>query len=119
MTDADFSRIDIRIDVDATDDPIVTVDIVTTIGVLSTMGVVMLNERSLTIEGTHVAGLTPGRLGAAGLRRLMQKVMESLDVDEIIVAGAVRTTGARPGHRPRPLRFSRKAAPVALPNEPR
>lgn len=74
------------------------------------MGVVALNDRAIALTETHVAGLTPGRLGAAGLRRLMQKVIESLDVDQIIVAGAVRTTGARPGHRPRPFRFTRKAA---------
>jgi predicted RNase H-like HicB family nuclease len=38
---------------------------------------------------------------------------EVLDVDQVHVAGARRTTGAHPGRQPRPVRISRAPAPEA------
>src|ERR1700736_1933695 len=37
-----------------------------------------------------------------------QEANKELGVDEIVIVGAVRTTGANPGRAPRPLRFTRK-----------
>jgi hypothetical protein len=52
--------------------------------------------------------LQGSELGISGIRRLMQEVMEELDVDEIAIEGAVRVTGAGPGRTPRRLRFTRQ-----------
>jgi hypothetical protein len=55
----------------------------------------------------HIFATTTLRLTMSDMRRVADLVMRELDYDSIIVEGAVRTTGARPGRRPRPLRFGR------------
>jgi hypothetical protein len=63
----------------------------------------------LTLSRVHVEGSSPNVIGASGLYRLACAVMKELsDAHQIIVLGAIRTSGARPGHRPRPLVFERR-----------
>jgi hypothetical protein len=63
----------------------------------------------LTLQRVHIEGASANVLGSGGLYRLACAVMKELsDVHQIIVLGAIRTSGARPGHRPRPIVFERR-----------
>jgi len=66
-----------------------------------------LARRRMVLERTHIDGPGANRIGLPGLRALARIAMEELDVDEIVVEGARRTTGAAPGRVPTPLRFRR------------
>jgi hypothetical protein len=92
---------------------VATATIETAVGTIMVMAEVALEGRCLTLRGVHVQGEDVGvnELRVVGLRRLIQEVMEDLDVDEIVIEGSVRTTGAGPGRTPRPLRFARKVSP--------
>jgi hypothetical protein len=46
-------------------------------------------------------------VGIANVRMMATMVLEWMDCDEARVEGATRTTGANPGHTPRPFRFRR------------
>jgi len=59
-------------------------------------GVRLVGDR-LILYDFHVEGPGPKTLGLAGLYRAAKWVMEKYD----------RTTGVRPGHRPRPVAFRR------------
>src|ERR1700674_834209 len=92
---------------------IVTARIETSLGTVMVMAEVLPEARSLTLRGLHIYGEDVGAhdLRVAGLRRMVQEVMEELNVDEIVVEGSIRTTGSGPGRTPRPLRFARKVSP--------
>ena len=49
---------------------------------------------------------SPNTFGRNGLKQIAKVAMERMGYDEIIIEGATRTTGANPGHRPRPIRFA-------------
>ncbi len=110
-----WTAADIRIELvtDITDDPVVTAEIVTPAGTLRAMAEPERNGRTLILHGYHMHGedIGPNEFGARQLRWLAQAAMEMFDVDEIRVEGEVRTSGANPGYRPRPLRFTRKIRP--------
>lgn len=76
-------------------------------GALRLLGLIELKGRTLHVRDVHVEGLTPGALGRAGLNALGYALMEVADVDELVIQGAVRTTGARPGRRPAAFRLIR------------
>ena len=106
------------IDYDATEDPVLTISIETPLGVLEVMFSPIEHNRSLRLQGLHVqSAIDPNAIGPANWRLIAQVAMEYMDYDEIIVEGSVRTTGARPGHRPRAIRFTRRTrtAPGADP----
>jgi hypothetical protein len=92
------------------DENIVVARVATTVGTILVMAEVELADRSLILSGVHVQGddVKANEIGISGLRRIIQEAMEELGVDEIVIVGAVRTTGASPGRAPRPLRFTRK-----------
>jgi hypothetical protein len=106
---------DIRIvlDDDASEDEIVTVLVATPDGTLAIMAEVEWPKRVLTLRHLHIHSeeLGPNEFGIKRLRWLGRAALEVLDADEIIVEGEIRTTGAGPGHRPRPLRFTRRGRP--------
>jgi citrate lyase beta subunit len=106
---------DIRIEIvgDATDHPIVTATIETPQGTILVMGAAAAIGRALVLTKLHIHGEDVRRnmFGYRRLRWLAQAVMEVMDVDELRIEGEVRTTGAGPGHRPRPLRFARAVRP--------
>jgi hypothetical protein len=104
------------IDYDATEHPVVTIRIVTPVGLIEVMAEVAVDGHSLRLQRLHVqSAVEPNEIGHANWRLVAAMVMERMDYDEIIVEGAVRTTGASPGRRPRPIRFARRvrAAPGA------
>jgi len=102
------------IDYDATDHPVVTIRIATPVGLIEVMAEVAVDGRSLRLQRLHVqSGVEPNAIGHTNWRLVATMVMERMAYDEIIVEGAVRTTGASPRRRPRPIRFTRRvrAAP--------
>jgi hypothetical protein len=111
-----WSAADIRIDLayGETDHPIATLIIETPEGRLLVMGVPHWRDDRLEIGRVHVQaewGFGPNSLGPRGIRALALLVMEKLDVRDLRLAGEIRTTGAGPGHRPRPFRFTRTLPP--------
>jgi hypothetical protein len=101
-------------DYDATDHPVVTIRMSTPVGVVELVAEVAEDGRSLQLRRMHVqSAVAPNAIGLANWRLIANVVMELMGYDEIIVEGAVRTTGARPGRRPQPIRFARRvrAAP--------
>jgi len=94
------------------DGDVATARIETAAGTIIVMAEVALVGRCLTLRGLHVHGIDvrANELRVAGMRRLVQEVMEDLDVNEIVIEGSVRTTGAGPGRTPRRLRFARKVS---------
>jgi hypothetical protein len=102
------------IDYDATDHPVVTIKIATPVGLIEVMAEIAVDARSLRLQRLHVqSAVEPNAIGHANWRLVAAMVMERMDYDEIIVEGAVRTTGASPGRRPQRIRFARRvrAAP--------
>ncbi|QTC92775.1 hypothetical protein [Brevundimonas goettingensis] len=101
----------ITLDDDAVFDPVVTARIDTPDGPVWVMAEVLRSGPTLRLHGLHLHGTGPNSLGVTKLRWLIQVVMETIDVDEIIVGGATRTTGANRGRRSGQQRFQRKGHP--------
>jgi hypothetical protein len=101
--------IEIVLDDDFTDDPVVTARIHTPAGDLLIMAEVGSDRRELVRRGLPMQGMHigPNALGWPRLRQLARAVMERMDVDAIVVEGAVRTSGAHRGGTPNKLRFTR------------
>jgi hypothetical protein len=83
---------------------------------IEVLGYVRIAGRTARLLDLHVQGGGPGCLGVAGLRLLAEWTLEVLDVDELRIEGAARTSGAGPGRRPSPLVFRRAGQPVAAPD---
>ena len=64
-----------------------------------------LGARHAVRRGLHVYGAGPNSLGISDLRALIRWAKGHLDVDELRIEGATRTSGASPGRRPTPLVF--------------
>jgi hypothetical protein len=99
---------------DQSEGAVATAQIETAAGTIMVMAEAALEGRCLTLFGLHIHGVDVGanELRVAGLRRMVQEVMEDLNVDEIVIEGAIRTTGAGPGRTPRRLRFAWKISPA-------
>ena len=87
------------------------VEVSTPAGVLLVMATIetRTDGRGLVLRGVHMQ-MQDGRanlIGPGRLRRLASILMERLGYDELVIEGAVRTSGANPGHRPRVRRFAR------------
>ncbi|HQT83426.1 MAG: hypothetical protein B7Z58_01005 [Acidiphilium sp. 37-64-53] len=93
---------------DLSQDAVVAIVVETPSGVIKILAEPDFHDRSLVLRRTHMQGPRANLVGAGNLMALAQVMMERLDCDEIIVEGAVRTTGAHPGHAPRILRFARR-----------
>jgi hypothetical protein len=106
--------VEIVLDDDLTDDPVVTAHILTPAGELLVMAEVATYNRELVLRGLHMHGVTlgPNELGWPRLRQLARAIMERVDIDAIVLEGAVRTSGARRGRVPRTLRFTRHVSPA-------
>lgn len=89
---------------------VVFAHIETSVGAIEVLAEIALDGRHLTLGGLHVYGINvdANDLGTSGIRRIVREIMEDLNVDQITIEGAVRTTGAGPGRIPRSLRFTRK-----------
>ena len=99
------------------DENIVVPRVATTAGTILVMAEVELLGGTLVLSGVHVQGedVKANEVGVAGLRCIIREAMEELGVDEVVLVGAVRTTGATPGRAPRPLRFTRKISAQGRP----
>ena len=62
----------------------------------------------LHLSGVHIVASGTAPLSRAWMARVADTVMEVMGYDAIFVQGAARTTGASPGHLPKPLRFARR-----------
>lgn len=104
---------------DMTDDPVLTLTVSTPAGQLTFMGEPVIEGRVMMARAVHVQGGTPNSVGVGSLLVLARVLMERMELDEFIVEGALRTTGANPGRRPRALRFSRRvcSSPAAEPRD--
>ena len=91
---------------------IVTVEFETAAGSLHVMAEVQLVGRTAYASGLHIHSNDRGRnaFGWAQLRTLAWTALDWLgdDYDELVIKGAIRTSGANPGRRPRDLRFTRR-----------
>jgi hypothetical protein len=96
----------------STDHPVATIVGQTPAGLLFAMAEVVEAGRAMQLRGLHLHGehAGPNDIGAANLLVLIAAFMEAMDVDELVVTGAARTTGAHPGRAMRPLRFTRQRA---------
>ena len=70
---------------------------------LSVAGDYRLVGRIAYLDGLHVQGLGTNEMGQRRLMSLIHWAIGYLDVDEIRIAGASRTSGANPGRIPRPF----------------
>lgn len=93
--------------------PVATLAIETPAGTLFVMGEPRMEGRILHTGAIHVhgVGIGPNDIGPAALRCLVDAVLTELDCDGLVVEGAVRTTGANPGSRTRPIRLARRTCP--------
>jgi hypothetical protein len=99
---------------DQSEGNVATARIETAVGTIVVMAEVAMEGRCLILRGLHIHGVEVGvnELRVAGLRRIVREFMEDLDVDEMVIEGSVRTTGAGPGRTPRSLRFARDVSPA-------
>lgn len=102
--------IQIELEDELTDGPVVTARIITPEGALQVMAEIEWRGRELVLDRLHMHGetLLPNELGPHRLRQLAQALIEWMDLDALVINGAVRTSGAHRGRLPRPLRFTRK-----------
>ena len=94
-----------------TDHPIITVSVATPAGDLLVMSEPERQGTTLILHGVDMHGERTGAnsIDAANLMVLALAAMEQMNVEHLVVAGAPRTSGAGPGHRPRAIRFARRA----------
>src|SRR3954447_26688621 len=84
---------------DQTSGPVLTVEIAVPASRLLAMAEPLVVGPTLILRGFHMhgEGLGPHDIGLANLRVLAAVVLERMDLDELVVEGAARTTGANPG----------------------
>ena len=113
MQDAVF----LSITIDESEDPVVIVSIEIAEGYLEVMDEIEIDENRRMITATdlhlHGVGFDANGLGPIRLRQIARAMLEELDYDECRIEGGVRTTGASPGRRPKPVRFARKPRPTS------
>lgn len=103
--------IEIIIDAGMLEDPVFIIEVITPLGSLQLMGEFEIGSHSIVVRGLHIGGDPTVEWGWSKLRMLGRLIAEKMDVDEISIHGAVRTTGANPGRRPRVVRLARARKP--------
>jgi hypothetical protein len=93
---------------------LVTLRVTTAMGPVLFIGNVLEWRTRLVVERVHVQGLKANILGAHRLMVMAQQAMEWLDVDEIVLQGGLRTSGAQEGRFPAKLNFRRRRLRAAL-----
>lgn len=97
----------VMLDVEITRDDLVLATVANNHTKVSFLAYVRISGRKAYLTGLHIQGTGPNRMGQRGINSLAHAFMEALDVDELNIAGAHRTSGAGPGRRPLPLVFRR------------
>jgi hypothetical protein len=103
IADISFGFVD-----DMTDDPVVTLRVMTPVGSLTFMAEPVMIGTTMVLKGLHARDSTPNAVGPGNLMVIAQAVMEGMELDGLVVKGALRSTGANPCHRPRDIRFTRR-----------
>ena len=104
----EVTAIELRPDVSEGD--LLTLRVATPVGWIEIMGDIDIIGRCLLVTGAHIQSEHGANLvGVTNLRVVAQAILERMDCDEARIEGATRTTGASPGHRPRDIRFTRRA----------
>ena len=102
----------VKVELVEIDGDTVAVDLETAAGSLRIVADVRFIGRIAYASGLHIQGNDRGKnaFGWASLRSLAFAVLDWLgeDYDELIIKGAIRTSGANPGRRPGDLRFARR-----------
>ena len=105
----------LSVTIDESEDPVVIVSIEIPEGYLEVMAEIEIDyeRRVIIARGLHLHGVDfdANGLGSIRLRQIARAMLEDLDYDECRIEGAIRTTGANPGRRPKPVRFTRKPSP--------
>jgi hypothetical protein len=70
------------------------------IHVIEVLADVELTGRTAALRGLHILGCGPNTLGPRVLRELINWAKVQLDVDQLRIEGATRTSGAGPGRVP-------------------
>jgi hypothetical protein len=101
---------DISFDIvyDMTDHPVVTLRVLTPVGPLRFMAEPVMQGTTMLLKGQPMQDLSRNAVGMANLMVIAHVVMERMNLDGLVIEGAVRSTGANPGHRPRGVRFTRR-----------
>ncbi|WP_420723157.1 hypothetical protein [Hwanghaeella sp. LZ110] len=87
---------------------VVTLELQTPEGSLILMGnVTRFGRGVLLVEQVHIESVGASPMNRKKLNVMAAVVMEELDVNTIEIQGAVRTSGANPGRRPKPFPFDR------------
>lgn len=93
---------------DMSEDDVVALIVSTPVGIITIIAEFeFVSDRLLIMRRAHVSGLEGNSLGYGRLRQIMNVALQIGKYDEIVIEGGNRTTGANPGHQPRPLRFRR------------
>lgn len=64
---------------------------------------VSLTGQRVVLSALHIQGARPNTMGPSAIRSLIRWLKEKLDVDEVGIEGATRTSGAGPGRVPPPI----------------
>jgi hypothetical protein len=98
---------------EGTDDQIITLWVDTPAGPIVVGGELLIEGSIVLLKGLHVQASLRNQLGWANLKVVAQAIMKGMDIGELDIEGAARTTGASPGRRSGRLRFTRRfpAAP--------
>lgn len=62
-----------------------------------------IEGNTMLLRDFHVDGPGPGQLSASQLRKAIRVLGQNYNVAIVVVRGFERTTGAKPGHVPRPI----------------
>lgn len=104
--------VDVLLEDDLSEHPVITLRVVLSGGTLLLMAELIEVERKAIARNLHVTiesgDLRRNMLGAGVVRGLARRLMEMHGYDEFIVEGGLRERGEGGLHRPRPLRFARK-----------
>jgi len=73
--------------------------------VIEVLADVEFTGRTAVLRGLHILGSGPNTLGPRALRGLINWAKVQLDVDQLRIEGATRTSGTGPGRNPPILDF--------------
>jgi hypothetical protein len=83
-----------------------TVAIIVPGAIIELMGEVSEQADTFIAAGVHIqVSGTELVMTRKNMKMIAQKIMEKMGYDHVIIEGAVRTSGARSGNRPRQFRF--------------
>ncbi len=101
------------IDEAASGGDVITITIGTPLGQVQIMGEAAFEMRGsrsqLIVRRAHIhSDSGSNTIGVANLHTVAELILQKVDCDEARIEGAPRTSGANPGHTPRPLRYTRR-----------